>query len=425
MSAPGHPGDILSVSVSNVQQDNTVSALAALAATGAFAQSSVTLYGGVDIGWGTATTKNAAGTSVDKTTGLVDGTQGANRIGFRGTEDLGGGLTAGFQLEQGISPVSSNGWNLRLGGSAHQVPNGGAFISGTMRAGNLSLRSNSLGLLEVGTMQWSAGYAVANKAVVLAENFGGEAHALVMPARITGVSYTSPAFSGVTVTLQHGGAHGARTDRSSAADASDGFRKDKNARTGINVQYNAGPLYLGAAYESTAVERIANSSATTVVTGATLSTAVPPALTTTTTTLPTATNAYGGAVANGTAVAARTEKAYALGAQYDLGMAKLYMTYANRDNGASGADNRESTNINYAVTVPLGNIVLAAHVTDYDIKSPTTKTTDLSGSMFGARYNLSKRTNLYLYTGSDKDKAAAATAQSKRSRTVVGVAHVF
>jgi predicted porin len=64
-------------------------------------------------------------------------------------------------------------------------------------------------------------------------------------------------------------------------------------------------------------------------------------------------------------------------------------------------------------------------VTDYDVKSPTTKTTDLSGSMFGARYNLSKRTNLYLYTGSDKDKAIANDKQSKRSRTVVGVAHVF
>jgi predicted porin len=238
-----------------------------------------------------------------------------------------------------------------------------------------------------------------------------------MPARITGVSYTSPAFSGVTVTLQHGGAHGARTDRSSAADASDGFRKDKNARTGINVQYTAGPLYLGAAYESTAVERIANSTATTLVKGPTLAD---------TTTVPTATNAYGGTVANGsTGGAARTEKAYALGAQYDLGMAKLYMTYANRDNGAAGADNRDSSTLNYSVTVPLGNIILAATVTDYDVKSPTTKVTDLSGSMFGARYNLSKRTNVYLYTGSDKDKAAAATAQSKRSRTVVGVAHAF
>jgi len=36
-------------------------ALAALAATGAFAQSSVTLYGNVDIAYGTAVTKAASG----------------------------------------------------------------------------------------------------------------------------------------------------------------------------------------------------------------------------------------------------------------------------------------------------------------------------------------------------------------------------
>jgi hypothetical protein len=89
-------------------------ALAALAAVGAVsAQSSVSMYGRIDMGWGVATTKAANGTQ-DKTTGLVDGVQTSNAIGFRGTEDLGGGLVAGFNLEQGISPTQSNGWNQRL-----------------------------------------------------------------------------------------------------------------------------------------------------------------------------------------------------------------------------------------------------------------------------------------------------------------------
>jgi len=253
-------------------------ALAALAATGAFAQSSVTLYGRIDMGWGTATTKAANGTQ-DKTTGLVDGVQTSNAIGFRGTEDLGGGLTAGFNLEQGISPTQSNGWNMRVASSAHQTANGGALSTGTMRAGNVSLRGG-MGLVEVGTLQWSAGYAVASRWGFFAEGFGGEAHT-TMPSRITGVSYTTPAFSGTTVTLQHGGAHGNRTERQSAADASDGFRKNKEARTGINIQHTSGPLYLGAAYESTAINKVANSAATT--------------------------NAYGGTVAAGSA-ANRTER---------------------------------------------------------------------------------------------------------------------
>ena len=66
------------------------------------------MYGRIDMGWGAATTKAANGAQ-DKTTGLVDGVQTSNAIGFRGTEDLGGGLTAGFNLEQGISPTQAGG----------------------------------------------------------------------------------------------------------------------------------------------------------------------------------------------------------------------------------------------------------------------------------------------------------------------------
>lgn len=354
------------------------------------------MYGNVDIGYGTATTKSADGTSVDKTTGVVDGTQAPNRIGFRGVEDLGGGLKGGFVLEQGISPVSSNGFNQRAASSAHQVPNGGAFSAGTMRAGNVYVGGN-FGEVRVGTMN-RAGYTVASRAIVLAENFAGEAHAAVMPTRTTAVAYTLPTFSGVTAQIQLGAPHGQRNDRESAADATDGFRRDKNTVLGLNAQYTAGPLYLGAAYETTDVLRVANAASTTA-------------------------NAYGAPVAAGTAVAARSEKAYALGAQYDLGVAKLYATFANRDNGAATAV--ESTNTNFAVTVPVGAITLAAHSTTYKVKTGTATTNDISGFQLGAKYDLSKRTNVYLFTGTDKDKALAADKQSKRTRTVAGVAHSF
>jgi len=370
-------------------------ALAALAATGAFAQSSVTLYGRIDMGWGTATTKAANGTQ-DKTTGLVDGVQTSNAIGFRGTEDLGGGLTAGFNLEQGISPTQSNGWNMRVASSAHQPANGGALSTGTMRAGNVSLRSKSMGLLEVGTLQWSAGYTVASRWGFFAEGFGGEAHT-TMPSRITGVSYTTPAFSGTTVTLQHGGAHGNRTERESAADASDGFRKNKEARTGINIQHTSGPLYLGAAYESTAINKVANSAATT--------------------------NAYGGTVAAGSA-ADRTEKAWTIAANYDLGVAVLRGMIVERDNNAA-TNAIKTSGRGLSVAVPMGALTLQAAVQTIKVETGASTTSDISGHQLTARYNLSKRTNVYLHYGTDKDDKAASTAQGKRTRTVAGIVHTF
>ena len=72
----------------------TLIALAVLAASGAaFAQSSVSLYGIADI----ALTK-AKGTSAQLTSGGVS----TSRLGFKGTEDLGGGLKAIFLFEEGI-----------------------------------------------------------------------------------------------------------------------------------------------------------------------------------------------------------------------------------------------------------------------------------------------------------------------------------
>jgi predicted porin len=76
----------------------TLIALAALAATGAvFAQSSVTLYGVADASLVKSTGKSAALSSA----GTMN--NGTTRWGVRGTEDLGGGMKAGFNFEQGLS----------------------------------------------------------------------------------------------------------------------------------------------------------------------------------------------------------------------------------------------------------------------------------------------------------------------------------
>jgi len=87
--------------------------LLALAALGAFvgaaqAQSSVTVYGIYDGGYNgkvveTKTSSTATATVVSNSD--LSGNQAASsRLGFRGTEDLGGGLSATFNLELGFAP---------------------------------------------------------------------------------------------------------------------------------------------------------------------------------------------------------------------------------------------------------------------------------------------------------------------------------
>lgn len=71
----------------------------ALLGTAASAQSSLTLYGVVDVAV-EHLTNTAAGGSVTGMPGLTGSVP--SRFGFRGSEDLGGGLRAGFTLESGF-----------------------------------------------------------------------------------------------------------------------------------------------------------------------------------------------------------------------------------------------------------------------------------------------------------------------------------
>lgn len=80
-------------------------AVAVLAIFGgaAQAQSSVTIYGSVDGGVRRVTNANAAGDSVlGMSNGITSsGISNSNRLGFKGVEDLGGGMNAHFVLENG------------------------------------------------------------------------------------------------------------------------------------------------------------------------------------------------------------------------------------------------------------------------------------------------------------------------------------
>ncbi|WP_326537450.1 porin [Pseudorhodoferax sp.] len=85
--------------------DTIAALLAACFCTGAFAQSSATLFGTVDLGM--TRLSNAGGS----TTGMSHSNANISRFGFRGVEDLGGGLAAAFWLEAGYAPDTGTGAN--------------------------------------------------------------------------------------------------------------------------------------------------------------------------------------------------------------------------------------------------------------------------------------------------------------------------
>lgn len=120
-------------------------ALAILAAAGvASAQSSVTLFGVVDAAY-----QHGSGSGVGSSSKSQLGNSGYNssRLGFRGTEDLGGGMSASFWLEAGVNNDNGSGaltsTNNQVGGTT-----GGGGLTFNRRS-TVSLASG-LGELRLG-----------------------------------------------------------------------------------------------------------------------------------------------------------------------------------------------------------------------------------------------------------------------------------
>ena len=408
-------------------------ALAALAAvSAASAQSSVTLYGVVDIGYGAQKTQSRDGTYSSRSSGVMDGANAGNRIGFRGTEDLGGGLKANFVVEQGISPTSGNLFGQRNNSAGqqgiNQYPSASAAIQGsvsgfspaTNRQSYVGLSSDGIGTLNVG-YQYTNGYELGT---LSGYNIGSEgapgaytSHLIGVTqyaggARANGLTYISPAFGGgFTVRAQYG-ALGAATETSTVATAGATSAQATGRRYALMGQYANGPLSAALAYTNVRATTVAIS-ALTAAPGATAG-ATPTTI---------------GGVANANQ-ANRVGNLVQLGASYDFGVVKLAGTYNTGRDGGTALTTTSSRYRGYQVglSAPFGAIVPFVTVgRAYTLLdgSATGRSADVNQAQIGVRYSLSKRTTAYAFYGRTADNAAAATAAYKDTKTIVGVAHSF
>ncbi|WP_291917204.1 porin [Limnohabitans sp.] len=215
-------------------------ALAVLAASGtAFAQSSVTLFGVVDAAYA-----KGSGSVSDKTQ-LKNSGYNSSRIGFRGTEDLGGGLKASFWLEAGVNNDDGTAAASNTNNQAVTGANAGTQGLTFNRRSTLSLEGG-FGELRLGrdyTPQfWTETafdpFGTNGVGTNIAFNKGG-----VTGVRASNsIGYLSPSFSGVKVWVQTYMGENAST---AAVKAGDG-----NA---IRLTYDNGPLNLAFATSTTKV----------------------------------------------------------------------------------------------------------------------------------------------------------------------------
>jgi predicted porin len=180
-------------------------------ADGALAQSSVTAYGRINLSLEHQDANG--GTSYQEQ-------DNASRIGFKGSEDLGGGLMAGFQLEHGFK--ADTGVQARS-----------AFWA---RQSEVNL-SSGLGTLRLGNFFSEAYLATADYVSLHNHDTGTSADAFYayLGRNANKVSYRSPDFGGATVEL--------------AGTLTQGIPENVNQTYDLAMNYDLGPLHLGAGYE--------------------------------------------------------------------------------------------------------------------------------------------------------------------------------
>ena len=376
----------------------TLIAIAALAATSAFAQSSVTITGNIESGYKVT---NAQDNTADKAE-IAGNNASTSLIKFAGTEDLGGGMKAQFVGVQLISATSgqlgntaqaynsSNWFNdeiwagvsggfgaIKLGApnsAQHEAagqsqPFGTAMGSGW---GSSGVSRFGAGVTTYGVNQFLGG-ASANGRVVRAEK---------------SVRYDTPVISGFTGSV----VYAAKNDNVATAlstSNSNGFQE-------YGLKYSAGPLNVN--YASTKVSAGNYAGAT----------------------------SQSAALAAGAAVLAANQsvKYTFLAANYTMGATTVYagMTTAKTDGvttaAAAGLDTKSSNvAVKYALT-PMIDLA-ANYVTITDKLSAHTKG-DQKLTGIGADYKFSKTTSAYVRAEDYKQDAKSTTANGVKT-TAVGL----
>lgn len=197
------------------------------------AQSSVTVYGIVDLA---VSSERGAAT----VTRLQSGVQSGSRLGFKGIEDLGGGLSAIFQLENGFTADT---------GSAAQSN----LLFGRRSTVGLTGEFGTLNLGRRNTPYFNAMDSVDPMSV----GFAGNATNLFASTGIrmnNSIIYTSPNFNGVTGEIAYG--VGEVEGNNSG-----------NRQIGASVAYVNGPISVALAHHDTNNATATDDSKNTVVTG--------------------------------------------------------------------------------------------------------------------------------------------------------------
>lgn len=210
-------------------------AVAGLVSGAAFAQTNVTVYGVVDIGYQYSKSDDL------KFSGLADGGLSGSRIGFRATEALGNGLSVLANIELGLKADAFNGTSPLT----------------NLRASTVGLSHANLGTVLLGRKYSPAaeyiskGFSSDVSVVYPSNTLQGEFATLNTSNRWdNGIFYTTPNWGGFEVKAAYafGEVVKSTTGLSNAKTSVNGDTSDAG-RFGVAARYNNGPVDVVAMYQ--------------------------------------------------------------------------------------------------------------------------------------------------------------------------------
>jgi len=369
----------------------TLIAMAALAATGAFAQ--VSVYGRLDVGYANTKTElvDGATTTTTKANGVQSHNSASSMWGIQGSEDLGGGLKANFKLEQDIYPANGNTGSSGANGG---VPNAAGFNRTSLVGISGSFGRVDLGRDYVPTFKLASATDVNAQSRIGSVQLSGVAGS-TSPNLI---HYSTPNLSGFQVNVAVGNQD---TTVTSGATGESSVKT-----TNITATYMNGPLMVGVGAGTVKTSVNGNTAASlgaasgVVVMGIQASTA---------------------------SIAIDKASMNMVAASYDLGVVKLVgnAIQAKWDVRTTGFSEIKAREVNIGAIVPMGKVSFIGQVGTNKLETndgnPALDGTDV---ILGVNYALSAKTNLFAKTGTF-NKVSEGDVSNKTTSTAVGIRTVF
>jgi len=388
--------------------------LLALAAMGAFAgaaqaQSSVSVYGIYDGGYSVSKTDMSTAAGVKTGTqagGFSGGESASSRIGFRGVEDLGGGLSANFNLELGITagtgqvgttPAAASATTGGIATGANQGSETGVRTSivgiGSKQFGSLAVGRQLTGMHGILAGDVWGGNNMAGDITYSDVSSTANGAGVTATARINSVTtrssnmltYTSPTVMGANLRADYGNTTATTVNQPGI----------QYAMKGIYAGYTYGPVTA----KIGRVEAVSNEAIA-------------------------ATTAFSGSktVVTGGNIMYRAQ---GLTVQYTNGrnLTETYTAAGGYVQGSAVKANKISASYQIGAVMPF---VQYGQGVSEGVRTGANTATDDKAFQLGAEYALSKRSSLYAAYGSHKKALKTnSSASTEVTDMAVGLRHTF